>query len=184
MSQGDVAKLNWILNQLRNDRNAQLSIRQELSESDLSLATARANPSNEDAMDLIRGLRMQKQQLLEQRKELTVRVQTRLAALPEWAMQDDLQQLKGLDQQLAVTETSLDKLLELFRPGADRQAARRTRGMALDMAQARLETVREYLMASGISNAKDRILVAPASAQSSPNAETGKVVVTLVTRKR
>ncbi|GEM_PF-6803911 len=165
----------------RRDSSVQLVLRHELSEADRLLAEARANPSPEDAMDMIRTLRSRKQDLLAQEDVQSVTVRTRLASLSEAAAQGDLQDLQASWRQLAAVESSLDQLLDLQRPGADRQAGRRARAMALEIAQARLDAVQQIIAQS--PQLKQRTMVAPPSAQVIDGLASGQVVITLAARQ-
>ena len=177
-------RLQKIVEKLRDDRLAQVQLKPELSESDVSLAGERANPNPQDAMDMIRSLRAQKSELMEQRREMAVQLRTQLAAEPEAGLQNELGRLRQMDRQILSTEDSLDKVLDLLRPGADRQAGRRTRGMAIDIGEARVRAIRAYLLASGLPRIADRIFATTSTPQASKNAATGQVEVTLMTRKR
>ena len=132
-------------------------------------------------MDMIRTLRSRKQDLLAQEDVQSVTVRTRLASLSEAAAQGDLQDLQASWRQLAAVESSLDQLLDLQRPGADRQAGRRARAMALEIAQARLDAVQQIIAQS--PQLKQRTMVAPPSAQVIDGLASGQVVITLAARQ-
>lgn len=166
----------------RRDSSVQLVLREELSEADWMLAKARANPGTEDAMDMIRALRSRKQDLLAQQQMKSVDVRTRLAAIPESAMQAELRELQSIYQQLDSVESSLDQLLDLQRPGADRQTDRRSRAMAVKLGQARLDAVQQIIMQS--PELQQRIMVVPPSAKVIDSLVSGQVIVTLVQRQR
>lgn len=177
----ELDKLKAIIERARRDRSVQVVLRHELSEADQVLAEARANPSPEDAADMVRTFRGRKQELLAQQEVQAVTLRTRLAAVPEQQMGDDLRGLRALQQQLDSVESALDQLLDLQRPGADRQSGRRARAMALTMGQARIDAVRQVIAEA--SRVAERTTAAPPSAQVT-EVPSGRVVVTLGSRKQ
>lgn len=177
----ELQQLQVMIERARRDSSVQLVLRHELSEADQLLAEARANPSPEDAMDMIRTLRSRKQELLAQEDVQAVNLRTQLAAVPEAGVKGDLQDLKASWRELDSAESSLDLLLDLQRPGADRQAGRRSRAMALEIAHARLDAVQQIIARS--PQVQQRTMVAPPSAQVIDGLASGRVVITLAARQ-
>jgi hypothetical protein len=178
------AQLDQMIVTLRQHSDTQVTIRHQPGREDMTLEGSRANPTTQDVTDLISSLRLRKQALIEQRKELSVSAATDLFLHPEAAQTGSLVRLHACDQELTATESSLDKMLELLRPGAELQSGRRTRAMAIDLAEARIGAVQTYLLNSGIKKIQDRITLAPAASKIDQNAPAqGEVVVTLTSRK-
>ena len=84
---------------------------------------------------------------------------------------------------MAQNDDALDRLYGLLRPGADRQAARRTRGACLEYGKERLDAVKQALTAAGLTD-MDRVHMANPKFEQVPGDEGGKVVVTLVPKKK
>ena len=83
----------------------------------------------------------------------------------------------------------MDRVYDLLRPGADRQADRRTRAAALDIGRQRLDVVRTALMqasaAAGVRDADQRVRVVRASLPAADEAKAeGKVTFTMLQKKK
>jgi hypothetical protein len=177
-------KLDVLLDQARRDRNMQLTIRQELGGADVTIASQRANPPPEDVAAMAQQLRLRKLELAAQRAQLAGQAQAQLASLPAAQAQPTLDRLRAIDVESAQVERSMDQLYDLMRPGADRQASRRTRAAALQLGSERMDAVAAVLRAPDLSNAADRVKTV--NSQFNPTeAETGgTVVITPIVKKR
>src|SRR6185369_3589695 len=121
-----------------------------------------------------------KQRLMESRNALAADARARLASGGGAAAEQSLTQLRDADRELAAAEDALDRVYELLRPGADRQADRRTRAAALEIAQARLDSVHAALLAAGIPNLDQRVRVTRAQFTEPEQGQAdGKVTFTL-----
>jgi hypothetical protein len=164
---------------VREDGRIQVSIRQELGLQDLTIARSRANPSAEECRALLHRLRQRRAELAAACRELEGEAQAQLAAAaPERFA--TLEYLRSADAELARTDDALDRLYDLLRPGADREADRRTRAAALAIGQERLEAVRRQLARAGAEQVADRLHVVPATLSVSEKDSGGRVVVTLL----
>jgi hypothetical protein len=97
--------------------------------------------------------------------------------------EEPLAAVRALDRQLGATEDALDRLYELIRPGADRQAERRTRAACLQLAEQRLAILNEMLASSGIPDAAQRVRRNVAR-RNVPEATAGGHVSLVVTQKK
>jgi hypothetical protein len=176
--------INQLLERARKNEQIQLTIRSELGAADVTLAEQRANPTPEDAMALAGRFRAHKLELMSQRASLVGQVRGELASLPAAQSAESINRLRALDQQIAETENSLDQLYDLLRPGADRQAVRRTRAASIQIAQARIRSVNDMLAAGGIQNPNDRIKSAAAQFNPGETEEGGKIIITPTSKRQ
>jgi hypothetical protein len=120
--------------------------------------------------------------LLAQRSSLAGAVRGKVATLSPRESTAALEDVRQIDRQLAAIESSLDSILEQQRPGADRQADRRTKAASLDLARQRLDAVRAILLSSGARDAAERVrAIAP---QFAPTDAGGGVEITLIEKKK
>ena len=174
----EVAELATAVKQLKLFPQSVLSLRHDLSAADLALARQRANPSHDDAVNLAHQLRDRKLELLRQRQEMAGAASGVLAILPAYQAAQTVARLQQVDRDIAATEDALDQVYELLRPGADRQADRRTRAAALRIGKERLDAVREALLAAAdIPKVADRIHVNNPSYTSADGVAAGQVVI-------
>jgi hypothetical protein len=178
-----------LVEMMRKDDTVELTGRHELGNGDLDVARGRANPSPGDALALARAVQSRKQQLIASRAELATRARVELASLPDGQVTNTLDELRALDRQIAAADDGTDTLFDLLRPGAERQADRRARAAALQVAQQRLATVRDALVraakAANVPLATERVRMT--NAQFNPSTDVpagGRVVVTVVRKKR
>jgi hypothetical protein len=176
------AKLAALLELARRDKNMSLTIHHELGGGDVTVASARANPTLDDAAAMAGQLRARKLELANQRAQLAGRVRAQVAWQPAAQSEGAVEQLRALDRQIAQTEQSLDQLYDLMQPGADRQATRRTRAAGLQIAQDRISQVTSLLQAKDLPNAAERVHAAAAQFNPTEGDEGGRIVVAPVTK--
>jgi uncharacterized protein involved in outer membrane biogenesis len=175
------ALLRAILILAHRNPQLQMTVRQELGAQDVALASQRANPTPPDALAMIHQLQQRRLTLTADRARLAGLLRGQLAALSDAQSDPTVDQLRQTERQLADTEQACDQLYELLRPGADRQAGRRTRGAAMEIAQARLDNV-DDLFRFGLQSFTKRVRTIAAQFNPTP-AETGRVRITLVYTK-
>jgi hypothetical protein len=183
LSFADQQQIDQLITLMRKDKNAQATIRSELGGSDLSLASERANPPPPDCLALASDLRATRATLADQRAKLAARATGELGSSSQSAPAT-LQQLRDIDSQIARTDDAMDKLYDLLRPGADRQATRRTRSASIQVADERVNTVRDAMMNPKIPNVSERVTATAATFNPSETEETGKITITVVQKKR
>jgi hypothetical protein len=175
--------LDQLIVRLRKDEAAELTLRHELSAGDALRASSLANPTEQECENLAYNLRNQKIDLLARRSLLAGEARGNIASAPAQSSQV-VARLRELDQQLARTEDALDKVYDLMHPSAKLQAARRTRAAGLDMAQHRLDQAQAYLVASKVPRASERIRKVNPSYSPTESTGGGKVVVSIIARKK
>jgi hypothetical protein len=177
------AKLTAIFKRLHDQKGLEIQLKQELGSADVDRARLRANPTREETSALIYRLHQRKLELQRLRGQVAGRARGFFASRADTEAASTVSQLHSIDRELAQTEDALDKLYELLRPGADRQAERRTRAASLDVAWARLDAVKAQLDASGVPDIDKRI--EKYNAQFNPaGTEGGTVTLTLVPTKK
>ncbi|HEY7119067.1 MAG TPA: DUF748 domain-containing protein [Tepidisphaeraceae bacterium] len=175
--------LNALIERMRKDKTLELALKHDLGGGDLTLAEARANPNRSDCEAMAYQLRARKLELSALRADMAGLTRARLASGGAADAAPYVDRLRAIDRELATTEDALDRVYEMLRPGAERQAARRTRTAALELARARLATVRTAVLDSGIPDAQGRIkLLSP---QFSPaEGDAGGQVIIALTKKK
>lgn len=188
LTSADAARLAQVIDQLRRDKHVELTLRHELTAADVNIAGIRANPSPADAAAIAASLRQRRADLLAQRVEAAGRARSQLATLTPARAQPGVEALRDLDRQIAATDAALDAALDLLRPGADRQAARRARTASIDLGQQRLGVTRALLLADGLGErpgVADRVRVVNAGFSPADDpADGGRVVITIVEKKK
>jgi hypothetical protein len=141
-----------------------------------------ANPSRQDAANLSFQFRQKKFDLLEARARASQEAEAQLASGS--TASDAVTRLRNIDQALAATEDALDQLYDLQQPGAEKQAARRTRAACLQIGQQRLDAVRDVLLEAGISNADQQIKLTHAAFKQADGSSGGTVTIVLSRMKK
>ncbi|NNM88215.1 MAG: hypothetical protein HKL95_06820 [Phycisphaerae bacterium] len=179
-SQGDAA-IRRVIHLLANHDSLQVVVRQQLSTADLAVAAQRANPSPAEAMDLINALRQRQRRLLVNRVALVGRLQGNAAIrLRSAAIRRNRDQLLRLDQRLTHTRLAIEFLASVLEPGAQRESARRTRGVAILIGQRREALVKTLLLASGVDHIHRRVHIVFPQFKPVKSAVGGATVLTLV----
>jgi hypothetical protein len=124
-----------------------------------------------------------KTELLRLRADAAGQARAQLLSLGEANAAAALARLTAVDQELARTEDALDQVLELLRPGADRQAGRRMRAVALDFGRERLDAVRAVLLASKVPHIADRITVVDPQFNPVDGDSGGRLLIAVVEKK-
>ena len=179
-----IAQLEALAVRLHKDDSLRVRLRSDAGRDDVWLASHRVNPSLENAMVLADALARRRDALLAARLDATSQVRALLASTDTEDAARAIERLRTINRQLAYTENAMDHAYDLLRPGADRQAMRRTRAATSAIARARIETIRELLIGSG-RHAIDpsRISLANPQFVESPENQDGIVTVTIVKGK-
>jgi hypothetical protein len=160
---GGQAALAGLLTRMKADPTLEVTVHQTLGAGDVARAAVLANPTPEDCGNLAYQLRLKKIELLEARQAASQRAEAQLASGYGADADAAVGQLREIDDAIAVTETALDQVYDMMRPGAERQAPRRTRAACLQIAQDRIEGVREALVAGAIPGIGSRVKTTHAS---------------------
>ncbi|MGD0462945.1 MAG: DUF748 domain-containing protein [Tepidisphaeraceae bacterium] len=179
-----IAQLEALAVRLQKKDSLRVTLRSDAGRDDVWLAGRRVNPGVENAVVLADALARRRDALLAARLDATSQVRALLASTDTDDAARAIERLRTINRQLAYTENAMDYAYDLLRPGADRQAMRRTRAATLAIARARIETIREFLIGSG-RRAIDPSRISQANPQfvESPENQDGKVMVTTVKGK-
>jgi hypothetical protein len=178
-------RLAELVQMMRKDDTVELTVRHELGSGDVDAAQVRANPPPDDALALARNVQSRKAKLIGARNDVAARARAELASLPEEQTRATLAELRALDREIAAAEDASDLLYDMLRPGADRQAVRRTRAASLQIAQQRLAVVREVLTANrAVKSVDERVRTTNPQFSPSEDQSDGRVFVQVVRKKR
>lgn len=169
--------LDPILERLRNEAHLKLTLRHQLGGGDLALAMQRAAPRREECLGLSRRLRQRRGELLARRTELASKTRAAYGAGLVVQAHEGSARLRAIDGELGRIENSLDQVLDLLRPGADRRVVRRSRGVSLAIGRARLAAVRRYLLETDIAGIESRVRVRRPQFSEPEGTEGGTVTV-------
>ncbi|MBU0754045.1 MAG: DUF748 domain-containing protein, partial [Planctomycetes bacterium] len=151
--------LQALVERLEQDEEREVTLRHELGRDDLEIVTRLANPDQEDCLALSLQLRNRKRSIEEERETWAARAQAFLAAGQMTHYDQTVERLRYLDQETSLTDRALDQVFARLRPGAERQAPRRSRVAALALGQARMEAVYRFLADSGLENPAERVRI-------------------------
>jgi hypothetical protein len=129
-------------------------------------------------------LRSRKIDLLGQRSQLAGQARGVIASAPADQASQIVSRLRSIDQQIAQTEDALDKVYDLLRPGAERQATRRTRAASLELAQHRLDQARNYLLSANVPKATERIRAVNPTFAPTDSDSGGTIVIAVISKKK
>ena len=177
-SEGGISR--ELIDRLTKEKTLDVTIRHELGAGDVRLVGRRANPAGDDALAVSYQLRQSKMELLKERASIAGSARGKLGS--GLNADADLDRLKDVERELAVIEDGLDDLNELVRPGAGRQAMRRTRAACIALGEQRLIFTRDLWLATGIPNIAARIHVTHAKFNPEESLEGGHVVMTFAPR--
>ena len=156
-----------------------------LGAADIAFAERLANPDPQACRELVARTRLRKTQLQRTRDELAADARVLYAVGREDEAQLASERMRAVARELASTEDALDGVLELLRPNAERHRARRTRLASLELAQARLDALREFIAGTTLERAGERTeLRKPTFALPAPDAPTGSSRILLMPRLR
>jgi hypothetical protein len=186
LSASDRQALDRLIALMQKEKDVQLQFRHELGTADVERAERLANPDIAECENLAYRLRNRKLELLASRAAVAGQVRGVIASgLPGSASNDAVSQLRSLDRDIADTEDSLDKVYELMRPGAQRQAGRRTRAASIALAEDRMNLIKAYVYGSRIPNVATRTTFTNATSSTADEPQpNGRVTITTVAKKR
>ena len=126
---------------MRRDPTIEATIQHELGGDDVALADARVNLGVDDSAAIAQQLMDRKRELQRRCAEESASLVVTLATRDAATAKDAQSRLSQTATQLKTTEDGLDSVFDLLRPGADRQASRRTKAAAILLADLRLRGV-------------------------------------------
>ncbi len=170
--------------QLQQHASLQVIVQQHISTADLAVAAMRANPTHSQCLQLIVALQARKNRLLVQRhKELGTLRGDLAIRLSHTAINAGTARLASLDSQIAHAQMSINYLANMLARGADRDAARRTRGTMMTIARQRLSEIKKALFTLGFAHPKRRVHIIFPQYTAVKSPRGGNAVLTLVQTK-
>ena len=159
LSSADHELVATLAKRLAARRNLTVKLEHVLGAEDLARAELLGNPSADDCLALTANLRRQREELIQiiSERKLEARTLYAVGAREAAAASDEL---RGLEADLVGVERSLDQVLEILRSDSPRQRLKRTRTMARELAEQRLEEVARLLRAELHPAEGDRIELA------------------------
>jgi hypothetical protein len=151
--------LDAIVEKLDDDDEIAITLVAAVGRSDIDCVRRRANPSRDDCLELVESLRRRKARILATRATEKAKARATFATGREAEAEKAASRLAAIDYELGLTERALDRVLQLLKPGAHRQAQRRTRQAAVALGQLRLLEIRRYICDTELEEAADRIVV-------------------------
>jgi hypothetical protein len=149
---GDAAAaLDELVERLDDDDKLVLALTHQAGSADLARAALLANPAGDDCLRLSARLRRRKAELSRTREMLVAEVRAAAALGMAETAETKRLRVRALDRELGLLESSLDRVHEWLRPGAERRAAQRTRAALLSIAGSRVERIRQALLERGVA---------------------------------
>jgi hypothetical protein len=144
----DRERLRSLARRMSGSRELVAVLRAELTEADLERAALLANPSREECLELVAGLRQRKAELQRRLGEIATRSRV-YYSVGSTDAERATQTLRDVGNELYQVETALDRTLEIVRSSSQRQQQKRTRSTARMLARLRIEEAASILR-SGI----------------------------------
>ena len=142
---------------MRKDDTIEVTIQHELGSDDVALADERVNLGTDDSSAIATQLLARKRDLQRRYAEESADVVVTMATGTSKTAEASATRLRETATQLKLTEDGLDSVFDLLRPGADRQAIRRTKAAAILLADLRLRSVQESLQQTKVRDIADRV---------------------------
>ncbi|MCY2959104.1 MAG: DUF748 domain-containing protein [Planctomycetota bacterium] len=172
-----------LLQKLRADADYVVQVQHRLGAGDVARAEMLANPSPEDCREIAAGLRRRRAELTRERAELAADLRATWGAGELSAAEQATPLLRAIDAEAGNVEDALDHILELLKPGAERQRGKRTRAAALAVARQRIEVLRAWFESQGIRDLERRFEAKSPAFEVDPSAEAGSMQVVLRERQ-
>jgi len=181
LSQGEAQRLAGVIERLENDERLVLTVLHELGAEDVELAGRWANPSAADSHELTQRLRHKRKTLTERRALAHASARAAFGAGLGEPATTARNELREIEKELGLTERALDQVLALLRPGAERQADRRTRNACTVLVQRRLNNIQQAFQSAGLENLEERVRLLPARFKepTAPQGGTAKAVLSV-----
>ncbi len=144
------AALAALVAKMRADADFVIQVQHRLGAADVARAEMLANPTPEDCREIAAGLRRRRAELTRERAELAAELRAQWGAGESAIAENTTPRLRAIDAEAGNVEDALDRVLELLKPGAERQRGKRTRAAALAVARQRIEVLRAWLESQGV----------------------------------
>jgi hypothetical protein len=177
--------LRHVIEEMKKDKTLELTLKHELGGGDIARAAQRANPSVDEAEALGASLRQRRAGLLREREQIASAARaTIVASADKKAAAAATEQARAIESRIAATEDALDHVYEFTRPGAERQADRRTRAASLEIADARLRALKEMIISAGVPDAENRVKVMKPQFTQTEGDAGGRVTMVIMSKKK
>jgi len=138
-----------------------------------------ANPTADECRQVIKRMRVKRSETQQRRDRIAAAARAQYAVGNAAAAKQESDELRALDRELGLIERSLDRVYEHLLPGASRRRERRTQQAAIALGRARLEVVRQALLAAGVERRIELFPARPVTIDDEP----GQVIVRLRTSR-
>ena len=184
LTRAELMRLEPLLLELASDTTLRVFVEHELGTRDIDQAAKLANPDPQQARALTARLRERRDALRSSRRRNAVDARLQWSLGNRKAAEALAKRVRELDQETALVENELDSVLGLLSKNAARKKAARSKRAAIEIGRRRLESIREFLLASGLTDIADRVEIkrsrfalateAVAATQRPSEAETSK----------
>lgn len=171
--------LDDLVRELRDDSDFIVQVQHRFGVGDIERAEVLSNPDPADCREIADGLRRRRAELTNRRSQLAAELRAAWGANDTAAIESDTQRLRALDIEAGNIEDAIDNVLELLKPGAERHRAKRTRSAALAVARQRIETLKQWFTAQGVSDIDERFEAKSPTFDVSAAGETGTILAVL-----
>jgi hypothetical protein len=176
--------IDGLLERLRKDDSLEATLQHTLGAADVALVQQRSNPLEADSLALASRFRQRKEDLQQQEAERSSRLRVALASQNQAAATSALADLRATSIELKEADDSLDQVLSLLQPGADRQSNRRTRAAAILLGDLRLRAIQQTMLQSDIKSIAEHVRKANALFNPADSDQPGHVSIILVRRAK
>ncbi len=176
--------IDGVLDRLRKDDSLAATIQHTLGSADVALVEQRSNPLEADSSALASRLRQRKSEMQQQQAERSSRLRVALASQNEKAVNSALADLRATSIELKDVDDSLDQVLGLLQPGADRQASRRTRAAAILLGDLRLRAIQQAMLDSNVKSVAEHVRKVNALFNTDGSDQPGRISIVLVHRAK
>ena len=174
----DRERLRSLARRMSGSRELVAVLRAELTEADLERAELLANPSREECLELVAGLRQRKAELQRRLGEIATRSRV-YYSVGSTDAERATQTLRDVANELYQVETALDRTLEILRSSSQRQQQKRTRSTARMLARLRIEEAASILRAGIRGPIEERLELRSPRVEPVEGQGGGRVVIEL-----
>lgn len=171
--------LDDLVRELRDDSDFIVQVQHRFGAGDIERAEVLSNPDPADCREIADGLRRRRAELTHRRSQLAAELRAAWGANDTAAIESGTQRLRALDIEAGNIEDAIDNVLELLKPGVERHRAKRTRSAALAVARQRIETLKQWFTAQGVSDIDERFEAKSPTFDVSAAGETGTILAVL-----
>ncbi len=146
--------LDEIIKAMEEDPLLEIRATHHFGTADLERAERLVSPNSDEAMTLLRSLRLNRDELARRNAELTSLARSQLLLGEREAFDQTRAELVSVNQALGLTENGIDLVADFLRSGSTRTRKRRVRQASLAMARARINALARILYSKGLTYAR------------------------------